>query len=66
VPPTVAQQAFIIGSGIASGLAGIHLARELAKVQDVPTGPVIVATLVSIFFTFGAAVYITKNLRKTY
>lgn len=63
VPPTVAQQIFVIGSGVAGGLAGVHLARELAKVKDVPMAPLVIATLASIFFTFGAAVYLTRNIK---
>lgn len=62
VPPTVAQQIFVIGSGIAGGLAGFHLAQKWAKVESVPTGPLVIATLVSIFFTLGSAVLLTKDL----
>jgi heterodisulfide reductase subunit A-like polyferredoxin len=66
VPPTVAQQVFVIGSGVAGGAAGLFLAKELTDVKDVPVPPVVVATLVSILFTFGAALYLAKNLRKAY
>lgn len=66
VPPTVAQQVFVIGSGIAGGLAGLHLAREFAGVRDVPTGPVVVATVVSFFFTLGASYYLARNIKETY
>jgi len=66
VKPTVAQQVFVIGSGIAGGLAGMHIARELANIEDVNTGPVVVATLISFLGTFGAALYLTRNLGKTY
>lgn len=62
VAPTVAQQTFIIGSGIASGLAGFVLAKHLAKVPDVSFPLVAGATLVSIIATFGAAHYLVRHL----
>jgi len=62
VPPTVAQQVFILGSGIAGGLAGFLLARHLAKVEDVSMPLVFGTTLVSVVATFGAALYLVKHL----
>lgn len=62
VPPTVAQQFFVIGSGIAGGAAGFFLAKKLSKVEDVPIAPVVMATIVSAFFTFAAAVYLGRNI----
>ena len=58
VPATIAQQVFVIGSGIAGGLAGFTLAQKFSKVHDVPVAPLAIATLVSIAFTFGAAVWL--------
>ena len=66
VSPPVAQQIFTIGSGVAGGLAGFVLARSLSSVQEVPTAPLIGATIVSAIFTFGAAIMLTKALEKEY
>ena len=62
VAPTVAQQVFILGSGIAGGLAGFLLARHLSKVKDVSVPLVAGTTLVSVAATFGAALYLVKHL----
>lgn len=64
VPPTVALQAFTIGSALAGGLTGIILARELAGVEDVPVPLVAGATIVSILFTLGAGLYLAKKVRE--
>ena len=61
VPATVAQQVFVIGSGIAGGLAGFKLAQKFSQVEDVPVPPLAIATLVSIAFTFGAAVWLANR-----
>jgi len=63
VPPTVAQQIFTIGSAIAGGLGGFLLAKHLAKVTDVSFPLVAGTTIVSVIATFGAAVYLVRNLR---
>lgn len=63
LPPTVAQQVFVIGSALAGGAAGILLSRELAKVTDVPVNQVAAATFISALFTFGAAAYLARSLR---
>ena len=62
VAPTVAQQVFILGSGIAGGLAGFLLARHLSKVPDVSLSLVAGTTFVSVIATFGAALYLVKHL----
>ena len=62
VAPTVAQQIFILGSGIAGGLAGFLLAKHLAKVPDVSMPLVAGTTIVSVVATFGAALYLVKHL----
>ena len=64
IPPTVAQQIFTIGSGIAGGLAGMYLARQLVGVKNVPKEKVISATFISALFTFGAAVFLARALEK--
>jgi aspartate oxidase len=61
VPPTVAQQIFVIGSGIAGGMAGLYLAQKLSRVENVRTGPLALATLASILFTVGGAIYLAKH-----
>ena len=66
VPPTVAQQIFVIGSGIAGGAAGFYLAKELTQVEEVPVAPLAIATILSVFFTFGAAVYLVKHMSSAY
>lgn len=62
IAPTVAQQVFILGSGIAGGLAGFLLAKHLAKVPDVSMPLVAGTTIVSVVATFGAALYLVKHL----
>lgn len=64
--PTVAQQLFTIGSGIAGGLAGMVMARGLVGRTSVPTNYVIGATLVSALFTFGAAFLLIRTLPEEY
>jgi hypothetical protein len=61
VPPTIAQQVFVIGSGIAGGVAGFILASKLSGVQDVPVPLVAVTTLVSVIFTIGAGMYLAEK-----
>lgn len=62
VAPTFAQQIFVIGSGVAGGLAGFLLAKHLSKVPDVSFPLVAGTTLVSMLATFGAAVYLARHL----
>jgi len=64
VPPTVAQQIFVIGSGIAGGLGGIALARNLTGVKDVSVKYVAGATIISVIFTLGAAIYLGRKARE--
>jgi len=59
--PTVAQQMFVIGSGIAGGLAGILIAREFSKVEDVSAPLAIGTTVVSVLFTVGAGMILAKK-----
>ena len=66
MPPTVAQQLFTIGSGVAGGLAGMILAKGLVGRTSVPSSWVVGATIVSALFTFGAAAFLVKALPKEY
>lgn len=66
VPPTIAQQVFTIGSAIAGGVGGIVLARNLTKVRDVPVDYVAATTMVSVIFTFGAAMALARMATKEY
>lgn len=60
ISPTVAQQVFTVGSGVAGGLAGFVLASQLSDVEDVPVSGLAVGTIVSFIATFGAAFLITS------
>ena len=64
--PTVGQQFFVIGSGIAAGIAGLILAKELVGVTRIPTSAVIFATGFSAFALLGAGVYIAKKAKEAY
>jgi len=66
VASTVAQQIFVIGSGIAGGLAGFALAKEFAGIKDVPFRNVAGATLVSVLFTLGAGILLARSTRQEY
>ena len=63
VPATVAQQVFTIGSGVAGGLAGFLLAKELAGTKEVPASALAGATLISAVFTFGAAIMLARTVK---
>lgn len=56
--PTIAQQVFTIGSGVAGGLAGVTLARKLIDAEEVPTSQVIFAAVFSAAATVGAVYFI--------
>jgi hypothetical protein len=66
LPPTVGQQFFVIGSGIAAGVAGLILAKQLVGVEKVPTSAVILATGLSALALLGAGVYIAKKAKEAY
>jgi hypothetical protein len=62
--PTMAQQIFVIGSGIAGGVAGICIARGFAGVKNVPGYLVALATIVSFAFTLGAGLYLAEKAKE--
>jgi hypothetical protein len=64
VSATIAQQMFVIGSGIAGGLAGLALAKSFSDVKDVPVPLVTGTTLVSIFFTVAAGAYLARKAKE--
>lgn len=66
VAPTIAQQIFVIGSGVAGGVAGYVLAKEFsqANIREVPTPLVISTTLLSVLFTIGAGVYLARKAKE--
>lgn len=66
VPPTVAQQIFVIGSGVAGGLAGFILARDFAGIANVPTRLVVGTTIVSILATVAAGVYLARKAKEAF
>jgi hypothetical protein len=63
MPVTMAQQTFTIVSGVAGGLAGFYLARELTGVDEVPIPAVVTAAMISGIATFGAVFIITREVR---
>jgi len=65
VAPTEAQQMFVIGSGIAGGLAGWFLAKGLAGVKEVPMSLVLGATLVSVLCTVGSGIYLARKVKES-
>jgi hypothetical protein len=52
LPNTLAQQTYLIGSGLAQGAANLILAKGLAKYPEVPTDKLVIVTLFSIALTF--------------
>lgn len=64
VPTTIAQQVFVIGSGIAGGLAGFIIAKELTGVKDVPVSLVAGVTLISALATLGAGIYLAQKAKE--
>ena len=61
LPPTIAQQTYIVASGIAGGAAGMVLAYYLAGKTQVPTKVVAMASLLSVIFTFVPALIIARE-----
>lgn len=64
LPPTMAQQAFVIGSGLAGIFMGMMLAKELSGVDQVPSSTVGVATLISVVGTVAAGMYLASKARE--
>jgi len=64
IPVTIAQQIFMIGSGIAGGLAGFVLARELSDVREVRTPTVVITTAISALFTIGAGILLARKAKE--
>ena len=63
VAPTIAQQTYIIASGLAGGAAGMVLAFYLAGKKEVPTRTVIAASLLSAVMTFIPALIIARDAK---
>lgn len=64
--PTIAQQIFVLGSGIAGGLAGFALAKGFSGVKDVSTPLVVATTVVSVFCTLGAGLYLANKAKEAF
>lgn len=64
VAPTVAQQAWVIGTGLAHGAAGMYLAKELSKVEEVPVNYVASATLIGVLLAFVPVLLLLRGLRR--
>ncbi|MGQ9545919.1 MAG: hypothetical protein ACUVTR_01970 [Dehalococcoidia bacterium] len=62
--PTVAQQAYLIGSGLSQGGANIVLARGLADVEGVPSDTVALSILISAILTFIPVIIFLKLLER--
>lgn len=62
--PTVAQQTYLIGSGLAQGGANIILARGLANYDNVPTDTVAVSIFISAILTLVPVIFFLKVLEK--
>jgi predicted transporter len=63
VATTVAQQMFVVGSGIAGGVAGYLIAKEFSDIETVSTPLVIGTTVVSVLFTVAAGIYLARKAR---
>lgn len=63
VAPTVAQQMFVVGSGIAGGVAGYLIAKEFSGIESVSLPLVVGTTVVSVLFTVGAGIYLARKAR---
>lgn len=61
MPPTIAQQTYIVASGIAGGAAGMCLAYYLKNKSKVKTSTVIMASILSFVFTFVPALIIARE-----
>ncbi len=59
--PTIAQQTYIIASGIAGGMAGMVLAYYLRNKSEVKTSTVVAASILSFAFTFVPALIIARE-----
>lgn len=62
--PTVAQQAYLIGSGLAQGGANIVLARGLADIDEVPTDTVALSILVSAILTLVPVLFFLELMKR--
>lgn len=61
LPSNIAQQIFVLGSGLAGAAAGMILAKSFSGVSEIPRSTVIGTTIVSIVFTLGAGLYLAKK-----
>ena len=62
--PTIAQQIFVLGSGIAGGLAGFALAKGFSGVKDVSTPLVVGTTIISVICTLAAGLYLSDKSKE--
>jgi hypothetical protein len=64
LPPTVAQQAYLIGSGLAQGGANIVLAKGLVNFEDVPRDDLAIGIFISAILTFVPVLFLLKILER--
>lgn len=64
VPPTIAQQVFVIGSGLAAGGAGLVLAKSFIGKTEVRQDNLVFATMLCAGATLLAAFLLAKSVEE--
>jgi len=66
VPPTIAQQIFVIGSGLAAGAAGLLIAKAFVGKTEVRQDKLVFATMLGSCATLLAAFLLAKSVEEPY
>jgi hypothetical protein len=64
VPPTIAQQVFVIGSGLAAGAAGLILAKSFVGKTEVRQDNLVMTTMLCGGATLLAAFLLAKSVEE--